>query len=182
MKMEPKNFTLKDGRTLVLRSVSVDDAEVLIEHLKIIGGETSFLSFYPEEITSTVEQEGAFLQKTLDSPKSLMIVAEVDGEVAGNCSFDPAGRHMRLSHRCDIGIALKEKYCSLGIGTILLTTLLEEAKNAGYEQAELLVFARNHRAQGLYKKLGFVPCGVTMNAAKYKDGTYDDEISMVKKL
>lgn len=44
------------------------------------------------------------------------------------------------------------------------------------------VVSRNERAIALYEKMGFVRTGIKPDAMKHKDGTYDDDIMMVKKL
>ena len=49
----------------------------------------------------------------------------VNGELAGNCSLASQGDKRRTKHRCCVSIALYEKYCNLGLGRILLSTLLE---------------------------------------------------------
>ena len=36
-------YILKDGRTLILRDPTLEDAEELLNFLKIVGGETDFL-------------------------------------------------------------------------------------------------------------------------------------------
>ena len=54
-----------------------------------------------------------------------------------------------------VAIALYQKYCGRGIGKIMLKTILDMARNLGYEQAELEVAAGNERAISLYKNLGF---------------------------
>lgn len=182
MNMEQRTFALKDGRTLTLRGAAIEDAQELINFLKTIFGETPFLLRGPDEVKLTLEQEEAFLTKKIDNPRSLMIIAEVDGELAGNCEFDIVSTSSRLMHRCSLGIALKSKYWGFGIGTIMFEALLDEAKKCGFEQAELEVFGKNERAIGLYTKLGFTVCGRVPDAAKYADGTYDELVHMVKKL
>ena len=59
---------------------------------------------------------------------------------------------------------------------------LRAARRMGFGQIELGVFSRNGRAKRLYEKMGFVRCGTTPRAVRYKDGSYDDEIVMVKRL
>lgn len=177
-----KEFKLKDGRTCVLRSAHPkEDAAALIEYLKVTAGETRFLLNEPEDVTMTLEREEAFLQNYLEDPHSLMLLAFVDSEHAGNCGLSGGGKR-RTAHRCDLGIALYQKYCGLGIGRKMLETVLEVAKSLGFEQAELEVVADNTRAYHLYESLGFVSYGRRPNGLKYKDGTYADEIAMVKKL
>lgn len=182
MKIEEKKVELKNGQFCILRSPKPEDAEQLIAYLKATAGETEFLLKYPEEVSITVEQEKEILQWFIDSDRDLMIIAEVDGEVAGNCSFSPVGRKTRVRHRCVIGIALYEKYWGLGIGKALLELLLEKAAECEYEQAELDVVSRNERAIALYEGFGFTEVGSRPHAMKHKDGTYDDDIIMVKQL
>ena len=64
----------------------------------------------------------------------------------------------------------------------MMEILLTEAKQVGYEQAELDVIADNHRAVALYKRLGFEQYGVMPRNMQYTDGTYADAIWMMKKL
>ncbi len=47
---------------------------------------------------------------------------------------------------------------------------------------ELTVFSNNDNAIRLYKSLGFVETGRLPNASRYDDGTYSDDIFMVKEL
>ena len=59
---------------------------------------------------------------------------------------------------------------------------IEQAKLNGFELLELGVFEDNEPAIHLYEKLGFVKYGIQPRAFKLKDGTYRDEIIMVKML
>ena len=177
-----KTVPLKDGKTVVLRSPRpTEDAVAMIDFMKITGAETPYLMYEVGEFSFTVEKETAFLQNKVDSDSKMMIVAEGNGQIAGNCAFK-GKTAQRARHRCDLAIALYQEYCSLGIGTALLTALLDEAKRHGYEQAELDVIAANERAIGLYKKLGFEIYGTRPHDLKYMDGTYADAHMMVKQL
>lgn len=177
-----KEVKLKDGRIAVLRSASVEDAADCIRYLKITAAETPFLLREPEEAEMALEQEEAFLRSRLDDPRSLMLIARIDGEYAGNCGLVSEGGAFRTRHRCGMGIALYQKFCGLGLGRIMIKTVVDVAKELGYEQMELEVVEGNDRARHLYENLGFVPFGVRPHALKYKDGHYADETLMVKKL
>ena len=48
MKIESKEVILKNGKKCILRSPKLDDAEQLIDYLKVSAGETDFLLKYPE--------------------------------------------------------------------------------------------------------------------------------------
>ena len=182
MRIEGKTITLKDGRSCLLRNPTAADAEALIEYLKITAAETPYLTQYPEEISYTPEAEQEVLEKKLEAERGIMIVAEVDGKIIGNSSFGPVSEKIRSRHRCSLGIALFKAYRGLGIGSALFEQLLYEAEKCGYEQAELEVVSTNKRGIALYRKMGFEEYGRRPHGMKYKDGTYADEILMVKNL
>ena len=52
----------------------------------------------------------------------------------------------------------------------------------GAKQLELTVMSENRRAINLYERQGFVAVGRMPNAYLMKDGSFCDEISMVKIL
>ena len=109
----------------------------------------------------------------------MLILAFVDGEYAGNCSFNRPAPGRRADHRVDVGIALFERYTGAGLGRLMMKRLLEKAKEEGFEQAELTVVEGNDRALHLYESLGFKECGRIPNANRYDDGTYSDDIRMI---
>ncbi len=57
---EPREITCRDGRSCILRSAAVTDANDLIRYLKVTAGETPFLIREPDEISLTPEQEEHF--------------------------------------------------------------------------------------------------------------------------
>ena len=183
MKIESKKVRLKDGRSCLLRSPEMDDAEQLVEYVKAISGETDFTIRYPEEADIPVEQEKFFLQHFTDSSRDMMIIAEVEGKIAGNCQLSEIGRgRIKVRHRCSMAIGLYKEYWGLGIGSALMELLEEKAVELGYEQMELEVISSNERAKGLYTKMGFVKTGEIPDAMKYKGGNYDGLDIMIKKL
>ena len=182
MKLEKKIVTLKNGAVCVLRSAETKDAQQMIDNLRVTAGETDFLLRTPEEVDYTVEQEEKILADTEQASRALMLVAEVDGEIVGICNLNPAGRRSRVRHRCTMGISMVSKVWGLGIGTAMMAVLLEQAKEVGFEQIELEVVGANERAIALYKKMGFVETGRVPKALKNADGSYYDNILMMREL
>lgn len=173
-----------DGKEIVLRSANAntDDADMLINYLKTVTGETRFLMCEPDEVKYTTAGEINFIKEHNESDNDLLILAFVNGEYAGNCSFEGKTSSRRAKHRVGIGIALFQKYTGFGLGKLLLEVLLKKMKEQGFEQAELTVVGGNDRAYHLYESLGFKECGRIPNANKYDDGTYSDDILMVMPL
>lgn len=182
MFFEAKQIETNDGRKAILRSASASDAAALLRYLKKTAAETRFLMREPEEITLTLEQEGAFLREKEIEERELMLIAEVEGVHVGNCSVSSFGNYLRYQHRCSVAIALYQKYCGLGIGKQMMSAALDAAKKCGYEQAELEVVTTNEQAIHLYQSLGFEIYGEQKHSMKYKDGSYADEYLMMKKL
>ena len=177
-----KKVTLRDGRTCVLRSAVPADAEEMRAYLTATSAETPFLLRGPQDDVPNTDEERAFLQSCLDQPRGQMQTIRVDGTLAGSCRLSPEGSVTRSRHRCGVAIALYQTYCGLGIGRYALETLIEAAKRIGYEQMELSVVRGNGRAQHLYERLGFQAYGLLPHAMKYPDGSYADEILMIKSL
>ena len=182
MRFGPKEVMDKNGRKVILRNAEVEDAQALIEYLKVTTGESPFLIREPDEVTLSLEQEQNYIKAKIDAARELMLIATIDGKHIGNCSLMTIAPYKRYVHRCDVAIALYKEYCGCGIGKIMLQTVLEVAKNIGYEQAELEVISDNHTAILLYKKLGFEKCGHFPDNMKYANGTYADADWMMKKL
>ncbi len=180
MIFDEKEITLSDGRKCTLRSVNISDAAAMIDYLRIVSGETEFLLRNDDEVTYTLEAEEGVLERKRNAPREIMMVAEIDGLIAGNCGIMSKGDLRRVRHRCGFAIALKSQYCDVGLGTAMMEYALSLAKDMGYEQIELEVVDGNMRAKHLYEKMGFVETGRISRSLKYDDGSYRDEICMVK--
>ena len=180
MRFAEREVKLKDGRNCILRAVRPDDAKDMIEYLRMVSGETPFLLRNIDEASYTEEAERELLQYKLDAQDTFMMLAEVNGVVAGNCGIMGKSGFRRCSHRCGFAIALKRDYWHLGIGSAMLSYALELAKGMGYEQVELEVVDGNDRAKALYERFGFEVTGKQVRAMKYDDGSYRDEFIMIK--
>ena len=127
---------MKDGRTAILKSPCVEDAEKLLNYIKKSCSETDFLARYPEEWTTTIGQEEAWVNRLRSAPDTLGITCYVDGEDAGNCEISFRG-DMKVSHRATIANAILKDYWNLGIGSAMFEELVSAAQNRGTEIMEL---------------------------------------------
>ena len=182
MKLEERGVTLRDGTLALLRSPESSDAAQLNEYMRQTSGETHFMVRYPEECNQTLETAQKRLRAMLEDERSFMLAAFIDGELVGNCGVNEIADRLKMRHRASLGISIKKKAWGLGLGTVLISRALEQAKESGFTQVELGVFADNERAIYLYRKLGFTKMGCIPKAFCLKDGTYRDEVQMVKFL
>ena len=182
--MRFNSITVKDktGKDIELRNAEVQDADALIEYLKVTNAESPYLICEPEEITLTPEQEKRIITGKEESERDLLLLAFENGKHIGNVSLMSVGTSVRYRHRCSIAIALYREYCGRGIGRLMLETILDVAGKTGYTQAELEVVTLNSAAVHLYESLGFVKFGQLPDSMRYKDGSTVDSFLMVKKL
>lgn len=172
---------LKNGCMIELKQPQEADCEAIIEMMKRTYEESEFLTRYPDEFNITVEDEIRWISR-FDHQKTTMMIAKDGDVVVGNASINAGLNADKTRHRCTFGIAIIDAYQGKGLGRLLIKEMIAFAKNAGYEQIELEVVARNNRAIHLYMSEGFVVYGKRPNAFKLRDGRYDDEYLMVLNL
>lgn len=166
------------GRSITVRSARVEDAEQILKYVKRIISEGAGMLMAPEEFTLTVEQEAKWIRKHLDAPGKLMILAEAESQIVGFLNFSNFERK-RLAQNGSFGISVHKEWRNLGIGRLLIETMLDWARqNPLIEKVYLEVFASNERAIHLYQKLGFVEEGRKSRHVKFSDEHYEDEILM----
>lgn len=180
MRIQEHRKTTKDGGWITIRSLTEQDAEAVLEHMRQSYQETEYLSKYADEMDMTEESERKFLKTLEEGEMTLMLGVFESGELAAIASVIPISAHSKMKHRGGLGISVKKSFWSRGIGGLLLQAILTEAKRAGYEQVELEVMSENDRAVRLYEKSGFVAYGRRPCAVKLRDGRYMDEILMQK--
>ena len=169
---------LKDGRTLILRDPTLDDAQEMVDYLKIVGSETDFLLADKNGIEGlTLQGEIDWITGTLSAANTKMFVGTIDGEIVLVCDVRAAGRP-RIAHVGGVAISIKRAYWRLGIGGIAVQAMVDFAKSTNFLRTlSLEVREGNERAISLYKRFGFVEIG--RHKAKINvRGTYYDEILM----
>ena len=108
------------------------------------------------------------------TPISYYLVASSEEEIVGYI-----GMWHVLDEAHILNIAVDKRYRNLGIGTILLSSLIEYSEHAGIKRMTLEVREYNENALKLYGKFGFVKNG--RRKEYYKD-TKEDAIIMWKEL
>lgn len=89
------------------------------------------------------------------------------------------GKFRKLAHHGEFGITVHHDARGIGLGTALISTLLDWARASDViEKVCLGVFATNTRAQKLYRTLGFVEEGRYARHFRSSDATYVDDIRM----
>lgn len=109
-----------------------------------------------------------------------LLVACVGEEIVGNAGLHGVGKTPRRAHVMGIGMAVPTPWQGKGVGTALMSALVELADNwLNVFRLELTVFTDNERAIRLYRKFGFEIEG-THRAYALRAGRYVDAHFMAR--
>ena len=171
-----KSVVLRDGSVLQISRPRGENAAEILEYLKIVGGETHFLLMDENGLGISEEREAKILEAAYVEPRGGMHFGKINREIACMFSLSCHPRR-RLAHTGGIALSVRKKYWHIGVGSAIMETLIELAKEASLKNVELGVYADNERAIALYRRFGFEEIG-RHRGKMYVDGEYYDEILM----
>lgn len=171
-----KSVVLRDGSVLQIFRPRGENAAEILEYLKTIGGETHFLLMDENGLGISEEREAKILEAAYVEPRGGMHFGKINREIACMFSLSCHPRR-RLAHTGEIALSVRKKYWHIGVGSAIMETLIELAKEASLKNVELGVYADNERAIALYRRFGFEEIG-RHRGKMYVDGEYYDEILM----
>ncbi|MBU5676719.1 ribosomal protein S18-alanine N-acetyltransferase [Alkaliphilus sp. MSJ-5] len=116
----------------------------------------------------------AFVTELKKNKLAKYLVAEVDGDVAAY-----GGMWLVVDEAHITNIAVHPRYRGRGVGKKIVEGLIGEGQKINIYRMTLEVRRSNLTAQGLYKKLGFIPCGIRPG---YYQDNYEDALIMWKDL
>lgn len=180
--MIPTTFQLKNGTDVIIRRAQKGDQERYAEISRKCYTETRFLSRCSIDAPPSPESLLGFIEDVACSDKEVLLVAVYHDLIVGFGDITACLNRAKMKHKCDLNISVLKDYWHLGIGKVLMTSLIEFAQNAGYEQINLNVASDNERAIRLYEHLGFQITGKEIHAMKHAEGDYSDFIFMTKFL
>jgi len=160
-----------------IRKIQIEDAKNLLNLLKKLDAETTFLLYEKDERNSTIEQKRKNIQEQLEKG-SLTFVLEDNKKLVGYV-FGNIFTANRKKHCMNLAIAILQEYTGKGYGIKLMNTIEEYAINNGITRLELEVAKTNKVAISLYQKTGFEEEGIKRNAFLV-NGKYEDELLMAK--
>jgi GNAT superfamily N-acetyltransferase len=165
---------------MVIRTISVDDAENFLSLTEKIVGETDFMLFEEGESEITIEQQTSMIKSFLESENSTILVAEESRGLIGYI-MAIGGRAKRNKHSVSIVIGVLQQYAGQGIGKKLFASLEEWARKNEINRLELTTMVHNERARSLYENMGFEIEGVKKRSLMINQ-TPIDEYYMAKIL
>ncbi|UOW68727.1 GNAT family N-acetyltransferase [Paraclostridium bifermentans] len=172
-----KEIKLKNGKTAILRSPIKEDAHAMINYLNIIGGESDFITFGENEFSMSVEAEQDYIERinSMDNSKNVLII--IEDEIVGIASITSVQKE-RMKHNGTLGISIRKKYWDIGLGSEIMTYLIDWAKsNKITKKINLLVREDSIRGVKLYEKFGFEKEGL-LKKDICVNGVYYNTIAM----
>lgn len=132
-KIASQTFRLKNGLIGIIRSPEPGESGALVSNGNLLNLPGSWLE--------------SLIVPYLNHPQKILLVPFIDGSPAGLLNFEPG----------NMGISVVGKFRNMGLGALMLQTLLKWAKeNSEVEKIDLKVDSSNQAALALYKKFGFI--------------------------
>ncbi|MBN2268101.1 MAG: GNAT family N-acetyltransferase [Acholeplasmataceae bacterium] len=171
----------KFKEALIIREAIREDAKIILEYLKIIGGETNNLLIDMNGLPYTIEEEEKIIEDRIKSVNSKIFLGFINGKIVSSLSFSGSNRK-RIAHNVDLGISVLKAFWGRGIGQKMMEYALDYAKGTKViKNVFLEVRTDNIRAIKFYEKQGFEKLTILENKILIEKKYYDD-VLMVKHL
>ncbi|MBV8223116.1 MAG: GNAT family N-acetyltransferase [Candidatus Eremiobacteraeota bacterium] len=161
-----------DKEPTLIRGTRPGDAEQIATLLNLPGFRRNTLRV-PFQ---TPEQVRGWLERSV--PDTTAVVACRGDTVVG--AADLRRFRGRRAHAGEIGLGVHDDYVRTGIGSALLSALIDTSERwLALTRLELAAYTDNDPALALYRKFGFVVEG-TYRAYAFRDGTFTDAHCMAR--
>lgn len=175
--IEIQTHIINNGQPILLREARVEDAGAVLAYNEAISNESDFLSFGTDEFELDRAQEEHILRSFRLVDNQLYILGLVEEEIISALSFI-AGHRPRTRHSELFGMSVRKKHLGLGIGSLMVDTLLKwAAASQIIRKINLRVRPDNDRAIALYQRKGFQIEG-TISREMLLDGKFFDHYFM----
>jgi acetyltransferase len=141
--------TARDGTPIRLRPIRPDDEPLLHDLAAHMSPEDLRARFFAP--IRTLPHAMAAQLVHLDYSREMALAACHDGTVLGIARYSAAPG----SRVAEYAVAVRSDWTGHGIGYLLLTRLIEIARDAGLEELIGDVLAENHRMVAMCRELGF---------------------------
>lgn len=180
MKTQPVTHFTKDGKEVVIREATEDDASALIALKKSYIKNTTSIPLYDFEYKNDISMEKEWINKFITEGNSLLLVAEHDNKLIGNIDLH-GNQRKKLFHTGMIGMGIANEWQNKKIGSFLMDGVMKWAVNKSpLSIIWLEVYSTNTGGIKLYEKFGFEQCGLIRNF--FEEENPADKITMVKHI
>lgn len=170
----------QEGIHYSLRYPKSDDGKAVWTYINELSKEKTYIRFQGEEIP--LKDEEKYVENKIieiKEKKCVVLFLMIENKVKGICAIDLLDK--TENHVARLGISVSRETRGKGLGEILMTQTIDEAKKQlpGLKIIKLEVKHPNTTAITLYKKLGFLQYGYLPQGTSHH-GKLVDEIFMYK--
>ena len=108
------------------------------------------------------------------------IIVEEDGKVLGWAALSPTSKRAVYKGVVEVTIYIDLNQTGKGIGTKLMTALVEQSEQAGFWTLQSSIFSENKSSIQLHLKAGFRVLGTRERIAK-RDGIWKDTVFLERR-
>ncbi|AWI26554.1 GNAT family N-acetyltransferase [Flavobacterium pallidum] len=158
---------------VTIRNAATEDIPAILE---IVNHSILFsTAIYDYEARTLQQQQDWFAEKKADGYP--VIVAEIDGEIAGFGTYGSFRVKVAYQHTIEHSVYVSEEFKGRGVGKLLLAELIQLAKLGNYHVMIGCIDAENADSIGFHEKFGFEITG-TLSEVGFKFGRWLDLVLM----
>ena len=149
----PVRLQLRDGRSVAVRQVRVEDREALQALMQRHSAESRYARF----MSALRELPLRMLERAVHPApdRELQLVAVVNEGVRESIVAGARYAAAPGSRDCEFAVTVEDVWQGVGLARQLLGTLMASAHARGFERMEGYILASNSRMLGLAQRLGF---------------------------
>lgn len=148
-----RHLTLRDGTRIVIRPIRPEDRAIEKEFVQNLSDESRYFRFLNAIRELSDRMLTRFTRIDYDGEMALIAVIRENGREVeigvARYIVNPDGRS------CEFAIVVADAWQHKGIGSRLMTQLIDAARDRGLQWMEGLVLASNHKMLSLMAALGF---------------------------
>lgn len=175
----PQTLLLADGRTIIIRHCTPDDAPLFAAFQQQVAQESTHTLQMVARVPDESLVRAKWDEATAD-PVALQLGAFCEGRLVGLCGVHPIRPlHPWTQHVAHFGLMVLQEFWGSGLARRLMDICHEHAQREDVSRLEATVRVANARGVRFYEKLGYAIEGTRHHATRI-DGEWQDEYFIAK--
>ena len=140
---------LRDGATILIRPIEPDDKSAIVSGFETLSPESRYRRFF-SPLHRLTDRDLAYLTEVDHHDHEALIAQDEHGETLG------VARYVRAAdpQRAEVAVAVVDAWQGRGVGTALLTRLVDRAREEGVRIFTATILTENRDALGLMRSIG----------------------------
>ncbi len=150
--------TLRDGSAITIRPIRPEDEPLLVKFHENLSDHSVYLRyFYPLNLQQRISHERLARICFIDYDREMVLVVEKKDKKRAEREIIAVGRlnKLRGANDAEFAITISDAYQNMGLGTKLLSMLVEIGRDEGVARIIADILPENQGMQRVSKKVGF---------------------------